>query len=89
MNDKLNEAIEVLGKLHNWLDYGAGELEPTANTVMEAIDTVLSEIDAQTRYIKLLEDGILDMQKESENGFCVKFNNEEFMQSIKNREETK
>jgi len=28
--------------LHNWLDYGAGELEPTANTVMEAIDTVVS-----------------------------------------------
>lgn len=41
----VNEAIKVLKKLHNWLDYGAGELEPTANTVMEAIDTVVSHYE--------------------------------------------
>ena len=81
---KLNEAIEVLKERSAWIRSYFGE-----STHAKAIDTVLSEIDAQTRYIKLLEDGILDMQKESENGFCVKFNNEEFMQSIKNREETK
>lgn len=46
---KLSEAIEVLKKLHNWLDYGAGELEPTANTVMKAIDTVLSLINTENK----------------------------------------
>ena len=34
--------------MHNWLDYGAGELEPTANTVMEAIDTVIAEVETKT-----------------------------------------
>lgn len=42
---QLKEAIEVLKKLHNWIDYGAGELEPTANTVIEAIDTVVAEVE--------------------------------------------
>lgn len=42
---QLKEAIEVLKKLHNWIDYGAGELEPTANTVIEAIDTVIAEVE--------------------------------------------
>lgn len=41
----IDKAIEVLKKLHNWLDYGAGELEPTANTVIEAIDTVVKEVE--------------------------------------------
>lgn len=52
----VNEAIKVLKKLHNWLDYGAGELEPTANTVMEAIDTVLSLINTGNK--KGLDDSL-------------------------------
>lgn len=45
MTDKLNEAIEVLKKVKHWIDYGAGELEPTANAVIEAIDTVVPEVE--------------------------------------------
>jgi hypothetical protein len=42
---KRSEAIEVIKKLRHWIDYGAGELEPTANTVIEAIDTVVAELE--------------------------------------------
>jgi hypothetical protein len=42
MADKLKEAIGVLKKVRHWIDYGAGELEPTANAVIEAIDTVVA-----------------------------------------------
>ena len=42
---QLKEAIEVLKKLKHWIDYGAGELEPTANTVMKAIDTVVAVLE--------------------------------------------
>lgn len=45
---KLNEAIEVLEKVKHWIDYGAGELEPTANTVIEAIDTVVEYCEQKT-----------------------------------------
>ena len=41
----IKEAIEVLKKVRHWIDYGAGELEPTANTVCEAIDTVVSHYE--------------------------------------------
>jgi hypothetical protein len=35
----------VLKKVKHWIDYGAGELEPTANAVIEAIDTVIAEVE--------------------------------------------
>lgn len=41
----IKKAIEVLKKVRHWIDYGAGELEPTANTVIEAIDTVVAELE--------------------------------------------
>ena len=90
LQDKAKEdGAKLDGYMAIQLTQNASLYQEIARKALEAIDTVLSEIDAQTRYIKLLEDGILDMQNESENGFCVKFNNEEFMQSIQNREETK
>ena len=52
----IKEAIEVLKKVKHWIDYGAGELEPTANTVMEAIDTVLSLINTGNK--KGLDDSL-------------------------------
>lgn len=42
---ELKEAIAVLKKVRHWIDYGAGELEPTANAVIEAIDTVVAELE--------------------------------------------
>jgi tellurite resistance protein len=42
---QLKKAIEVLKKVKHWIDYGAGELEPTANTVISAIDTVISHYE--------------------------------------------
>lgn len=50
MTTELKEAIEVLKKVKHWIDYGAGELEPTANTVIEAIDTVVAELDYLSKY---------------------------------------
>jgi hypothetical protein len=47
MTDKLKEAIEVLKKVRHWIDYGAGELEPTANAVIEAIDTVVAHLNTE------------------------------------------
>ncbi len=51
----LKEAIEVLKKVKHWIDYGAGELEPTANAVIEAIDTVVEHCEQKTYTAKDME----------------------------------
>ena len=64
---QLKEAIEVLKEVKHWIDYGAGELEPTANTVMEAIDTVVAEV-CEHHWLPIGEwDGMMMLQ-------CVKCN---------------